>query len=55
MCFVLDCRKYPGFSSDKKLVLGGLDTSQNPEIIEMKSFGLSHNQIQKLLIRIEAT
>ena len=29
------------------LVLGGLDTSENPKIIEMRGFGLSHKQIEK--------
>ena len=33
---------------------GGLDTSGNPEIIEMNSFGLSHEQIEQLLYQIEA-
>ena len=31
-----------------------MDTSKNPEIIEMKSFGLSHKQIEKSLYQIEA-
>ena len=36
---------YPGVSSG---IMGGLDTSENPEIIEIMVFGLSHNQIEKL-------
>ena len=45
---------YPGVSKDKKVGLGGLDMSKNLEIIEMKVFGLSHKQIEKLLYQIEA-
>ena len=49
------CR-YPGVSKDKNswFVWGGLDTSENPEIIELRSFGFSHKQIEKLLDQIEA-
>ena len=36
------------------VVLGLMETSRNPEIIEMKVFGLSHNGIEKLLIQNEA-
>ena len=38
----------------KKLVLGAGDTSQNPEIIEMRFFRFSHTQIENLLDQIEA-
>ena len=34
------------------LVLGGLDTSKNAEIIEMKVLGFSYKQIIKLLYQI---
>ena len=36
------------------LVLGDLDTSKNPEIIEMSGFGLSDMQIGKTFYQIEA-
>ena len=36
------------------LVSGLGDTSENPEIIEMKVFGFSHKQIEKLLVLNEA-
>ena len=38
----------------RKLVSKGLDTSENPQIMEMSDFGFSHKQIEKLLYQIEA-
>ena len=46
----LVCVRDPGVS---KVGFGGLDTSRNPEIIEMRIFGLSHKQIEKILYQIE--
>ena len=44
-----------GVSKNKKpLVLGAGDTSRNPEIIEMRGFRVSHEQIEKLIYQIEA-
>ena len=34
--------------------LGRKDTFENPEIIEMRVSGFSHNQIEKLLVQSEA-
>ena len=31
-----------------------MDTSQSPEIMEMRVFGFSHKQIEKLQVQIEA-
>ena len=45
--------KYKGVSN-KKLVWGAGDTSENPEIIEMGSLKLSQKQIQKMLYQNEA-
>ena len=39
---------YLGSPKIKMLVLRLGDTSPNPEIIEMRSFGLSHKQIEKI-------
>ena len=36
------------------MVLGGSDGFKNPEIIQMRSFGLSHKQIDILLYQSEA-
>ena len=43
----LEFVKYRCVSKDKNIFVGGLDTSQNAEIIELKSLGLSHKQIEK--------
>ena len=43
-CFLIDL----DLASKIILVLGPGDTSENPEIIEMRSFGFSRKQIQKL-------
>ena len=34
--FLLNYLKYPGVSKDKQMVLGLMDTSKSPEIIELK-------------------
>ena len=31
-----------------------MDTSETPQIMNMKVFGLSHNKIEKLLVQNEA-
>ena len=36
------------------LVLGLRDMSENPEVIAITIFGLSHNEIEKLLVPNEA-
>ena len=43
VCFECPCVS----KNETSFVLGGLGTSQNPEIIEMKSLGFSRKQIEK--------
>ena len=41
--------KLPRSKDKNNWFWGGLDTSKNPEIIEMRVLGFSHEQIEKLL------
>ena len=51
---LLDYLMCPGVSKDKKQVVSGFrDTSDNPESMKWGCFGLSHNEIEKLLIQHE--
>ena len=54
LCLLIRLRS-PGVCNDKNNWFWvGLDTSQIPEIIEMRVYGLSHKQIEKLLHQIDA-
>ena len=44
---------YPGVSKDKIIGFGGQDKFENPEIMKMRVFGLSHKQIEKWLVQNE--
>ena len=51
---LLDYFMCPGVSKDKKQVVSGFrDTSDNPESMKWGGFGLSHNEIEKLLVQNE--
>ena len=54
MGILLDYLMCPGVSKDKKQVVSGFrDTSDNPESMKWGGFGLSHNEIEKLLVQNE--
>ena len=55
--YFLECLslRYPGVSKNKKgLDLGVMDPSEKPEIMRMRVFEFSNNEIEKLLVRNEA-
>ena len=45
--FFFDYFECPGVANDNILVLGIMDTSENPDIMGMRVFGLSLNEIEK--------